>query len=274
MCMRSLRRYNRIHFSVTTLATRMVTVLGSVSVLDADQEDWTAHIKRVEHFFVANNVANEARIPTLIALMGNQTYGLLKSLTIPTKPRTLSFKEIVHILQDHLTPKPLVIAERLRFHKRKQGLDVDVSTYVPALRKLTQHCEFGTFLDDALRDRFVCGLQSTHIQKRLLSQAKLTFKTGLKTAIAMTAAAKDTRQMTTPTLLATTSAIEEVHQMPDKQSIRKQGTKFCYRCNSPSQLAFACCPLKTVCTSCEKKGHLAAVCRSKPYKSTPATQTE
>ena len=68
-------------FSVITLATRMATFLGSVSVFDADQGDWTAYIERVEQFFVANGVANEARVPTLIALMGSQTYGLLKSLT-------------------------------------------------------------------------------------------------------------------------------------------------------------------------------------------------
>ena len=107
--------------------------VGSVSVFDADQEDWTAYIERVEQFFVANGVANEARIPTLIALMGSQKYGLLKSLTTPTKPSTLSFKEIVNILQDHLAPKPLLIAECFCFHKQNEGLDEDVSTYVAAL---------------------------------------------------------------------------------------------------------------------------------------------
>ena len=153
-------------------------------------------------------------------------------------------------------------------------MDEDLSTYVTALRKLTQHCEFGTFLDDTLRDCFVCGLRSTHIQKRLLSRAKLTFKTALETALSTEAAAKDTLQMTTPTLLPTMSATEEVQQMADKQSIRKQGTTFCYRCGSPSHLALACCHLETMCKSCGKKGHLAAACRSKPHKSTPATQTK
>ena len=157
--------------------------------------------------------------------MGSQTYGLLKSLTSPTKPSTLSFKDIVDILQDHSAPKPLVIVERFRFHKRNQGLDEGVSTYVAALRKLTQHCEFGTFLDDALRDRLVCGLRSTQIQKRLLSQKKLTFKTALETALSMEAAAKDTLLMTTPTLLPTTSAAKEVHQMADRHAVNYKETR-------------------------------------------------
>ena len=62
--------------------------------------------------------------------------------------------------------------------------------------------------------------------------------------------------------------------MADKQSTRKQGTKFCYHCGSLSHLAPACRHLETVCKSCGKKGHLAAVCQSKPHKSTPATQTK
>ena len=115
MRIRSLRQYNSIHFSVTTLATRMATFLSSVLVFDADQEDWTAYIERVEQFFLANGVANEARVPILIALMGSQTYGLLKRLTTPTKPSALRFKEIVDMLQDRLAPKPLVVAQRLHF---------------------------------------------------------------------------------------------------------------------------------------------------------------
>ena len=62
--------------------------------------------------------------------------------------------------------------------------------------------------------------------------------------------------------------------MADRQSTRKQGTKFCYRHGSPSHVAPACCHLETVCKSCGKKGHLAAVCQSKPHKSTPSTQTK
>ena len=62
--------------------------------------------------------------------------------------------------------------------------------------------------------------------------------------------------------------------MANKQSIRKQGTKFCYHCGSPSHLAPACRHLETVCKSCGKKEHLAAVCQSKPHKSTLAMQTK
>ena len=47
--------------------------------------------------------------------------------------------------------------------------------------------------------------------------------------------------------------LKDTLQMADKQSIRKQGTRFCYSCGSPSYLAPACRHLETVCKSCEKK---------------------
>lgn len=40
-------------------------------------------------------------------------------------------------------------------------------------------------LEEALRDRFVCGLRSTQIQKRLLAEESLTWKTTVEMALAM-----------------------------------------------------------------------------------------
>lgn len=54
---------------------------------------------------------------SLLTLIGGRNYALLKSLTTPTKPTELSLKEIVEIMGWHLTPKPIVIAERCNFHK-------------------------------------------------------------------------------------------------------------------------------------------------------------
>ena len=49
-----------------------------------------------------------------------------------------------------------------------------VNEYVAQLRNLSKYCEFNAFLNDALRDKIVCGLRNVHIQKRLLSESELT----------------------------------------------------------------------------------------------------
>ena len=124
-----------------------------------------------------------------------------------------------------------------------------------------------------MRDRLVCGLRASHIQKRLLSEPKLTYKRALETALSMEVAAKDTLQMTT--LPPDEAATEEVHQMEPRQPTqRKQGSRACYRCGSPTHLAPACPHLETVCRACGKKGHLAPVCRSKSRKTSTTAQAK
>ena len=110
-----------------------------------------------------------ARANSTGAHAGSQTYGLLKSLTSPTKASTMTFHAIDKALGDRLATNPLVIVERFRFHKRNQGPNETISSYVAVLRRITQHCQFGTHSDEAMRDRFVCGLRSRQIQKRTIT---------------------------------------------------------------------------------------------------------
>ena len=42
------------------------------------------------------------------------------------------------------------------------------------LLRLADQCEFGAYLQETLRDLVMCGLQSKAIQRRLLTEEKLT----------------------------------------------------------------------------------------------------
>ena len=150
-----------------------MTTIGKIESFDETQEKWETYVERVEQFFLANNIDDDHRVPTLLSLIGGKTYALLRDLLTPEKPATKSFQEIVTTLQQHLSPKPLEIAERFRFYKRNQHEGETVLTYVADLKKLVAHCNFGANLNKALRDRLVCGLRNVQIQKCLLSQAKL-----------------------------------------------------------------------------------------------------
>ena len=124
------------------------------------------------------------------------------------------------ILKGHLSPKPLLIAERFRFHKRDQRDDENINTYVAEIKKLSEHCEFGTALNDSLRDRFVCGLYNESIQKRLLVETSLTFEKSLKLAVAMETAMKDSLELR-----------GKAKTIPPVNSIREVPMQHkCYRC--------------------------------------------
>jgi len=74
----------------------------------------------VKQYFIANEIKEEKVAAVILCLIGNKTYGLPQNLCAPEKPSSLFFKDIVETLQQHLSPKPLLIAERFRFHRRNQ----------------------------------------------------------------------------------------------------------------------------------------------------------
>ncbi|XP_014834021.1 PREDICTED: uncharacterized protein K02A2.6-like [Poecilia mexicana] len=225
--------------------------VGKVEEFDSSSGDWESYIERVELYCDANDIEDEKKSSVLLSLMGAKTYSLLRNLLSPAKPSSKSYKDIVDTLQKHLNPAPLVIAERFRFHKRNQTKDESISEYMAELRKLSQHCDFKTGLDDALRDRLVCGMHCTSTQKRLLSEKELDLKKALELAISMETAAKGASE------LQKKSLENEVHQM---SLYRKKQN--CYRCGKSSHNANDCWFKDKTCRKCHKQGHIERACKS------------
>ena len=50
---------------------------------------------------------------------------------------------------------------------------------------MSSHCQFKDHLDEALRDRLVCGLRSEASQKKLVTESELTFQRALEIAQGM-----------------------------------------------------------------------------------------
>ena len=53
-----------------------------------------------------------------------------------------------------------------------------MSQFVAELRRLSEHCDFKATLDDMLRDRIVCGVRNSSVQRRLLAESGLTLVWG------------------------------------------------------------------------------------------------
>ena len=75
----------------------------------------------------------------------------------------------MELLKAHYRPQIVEIAERFKFFKRTQGISEGTSDFMAALRRLAKTCNFGQYLDSALRDQFVCGLRDEKCQRELLS---------------------------------------------------------------------------------------------------------
>jgi len=87
-------------------------------------------------------------------------YTLLRNLLAPAKPHEQNLQKLLEILKKHYEPKRVVIAEQFTFHQCNQEVDESIADHVAELCKLTLNCNFKDHLDKALRDCFVCGLQS------------------------------------------------------------------------------------------------------------------
>ena len=205
-------------------------------------------------------------------------------------PRNKTFKTLADLLKDHFEPKLLVIAERFTFHRRNQHREESVIQYLVELRRLATHCKFKDHLDEALCDRFVCGLKSETIQKRLLIEDNLDLKHTLELAQGMEAAYKNAQVLqesseTSKTTLSHSgnSAPNIVAQVQEEGEIdriskypRTQGAsgtgRSCYRCGRGDHMVHNCVHKDSVYHNCKKSGHLARVCRSQSQSKRPITK--
>ena len=140
------------------------------------------------------------KVPVLLSNIGAKTYGLLRRLVAPKAPKEKTLAEIKTLLESHFELTPSVIAERYRFHRRDQVQGETIAAYVAELRKLTAHCKFEDmtdFLDNSLRDRFVCGLRSESTRKRLFQEKALIFTKAMELAQTLETASKDAQMKAT-----------------------------------------------------------------------------
>ena len=136
-------------------------------------------------------------------------------------------------------------------------------SYVAELRRLSEHCGFGTAeqLDAMLRDRLVVGVQDARVQKRLLAEPDLKFKKAFELAQAMETAEQNAREIQGSGPCRSTKG--EKHVWKVKESPKPTEETTCYRCGGKHE-QMTCRFKEVLCRSCGKKGHIAKVCRSKP----------
>lgn len=242
-----------------------MATFGNVGEFKETEESWTQYAERLEQYFAANEIKDEKKQRAiLLSVCGSKTYGLIRDLLQPKKPGDVELKETLEKLENHYSPKPSVIVERFKFHSRSRLERENVAEFVAGLRRLSEHCQFGTTLEDMLRDRLVCGISDDRIQRRLLAERELTFEKAVEIATATEMANRNVQDLggKTPSSDNNVNKVEEAEAKPPKF----QPTRECYRCggnHDPSSCKFK----NEVCYKCQKKGHMAKVCQTGKKKS-------
>ena len=159
-------------------------LVGSIGEFDTSTETFTAYHERFEQYFVANNIghcrssasesviaaANKKKVAVMISVIGKNTYGTLRDLCSPENSKDKTFEQLCELLDRHVKPKRLEVAESYRFHRCFQEEGETVSVYSARLRHLASTCNFGEFLNRSFRDQFVCCIRNSATRKKHLSE--------------------------------------------------------------------------------------------------------
>lgn len=250
----------------------------TIEPFDRHRMKWSRWVERLEGALTLSDVSDQKKLPMLLHFMGGETYDIVSDKLAPVKPQTKTFDDIVNLLEDHFTPKPLEILENFRFKCRKQGdagADESIDDYLVALRKLAITCNFGDYLKTALRNQFVFGMKDRIIQARLLEVRDLTLDRAREIAVSMELSAKGGQEIQQRQGKPEMNLLEHPNTKGTKPKATKSNstskvsahssTKMgnCYRCGSSSHFANKCPHIKTVCNFCKMTGHLQKVCMKK-----------
>lgn len=182
-------------------------LFGRVGEFRPERETFCSYVERMDMFFMEKNIVEEQgegneeanlavqkrkRAIFLIEIVP-KAYSTLSNLLAPAKPRDTPFAVILEALEKHYNPAPLEIAESFHFGTRYQKRDESIGDFIVALKKLSIHCNYGEFLNRALRDRFVFGLSNSKIQHKLSNTEGLTFEKVCQIAKSMEMAEKNTK---------------------------------------------------------------------------------
>ena len=141
-------------------------------------------------------------------------------------------------------------------------------------------CQFGTHLNEALRDRFVCGLGSKETQKKLLTEEQ-TFDAALKVALRAEAAERDVAAFSQDSSASVDKVDSGNRRSLQPTQLRKGPSKRgkfsssgsnikdpseCFSCRRTGHPRSQCKYRNYTSHSCGKVDHISEACNGKPQK--------
>lgn len=133
--------------------------------------------------------------------------------------------------------------------------------FLVEIRRIADNCNFEGALDGMLRDRIVCGVPSSALQKQLLSKNDLTLEDAEAIAMAAEAAETDVKKMNAEdTPLLKVDASGKTYLQRERKPSQVES---CGRCGSGKHDDYGCPWAKSRCYQCKRKGPLARKCQSR-----------
>lgn len=255
--------------------------VGSLTLFNHEQQDWTLYKDRLEQWFLANDIGTgddktgSKRRAILLSSLAEPTYKLIRDLALPKSVGTLSYNNVVELLDGHFETKKCGFAERCKFYGATQARGESLADWAARVRGLALHCDFGaSTLEEALRDRFVLGMQSGPERDLLFTKAMegLTLSKALELADGVRAARAGSQQEAMGQAELATAQVLKVAAAARPQTARPPAAASpaaradpagCPACGYDGHDVSRCKFTRYRCKKCGVKGHLRRMCPGK-----------
>ncbi|XP_062550789.1 uncharacterized protein LOC134215670 [Armigeres subalbatus] len=252
------------------------SLFSRLDPFDCQKGDFDYYLEQFQNFLELNSVEDESKkVPLFISSIGQDAYKILKEICAPSDPKEKSFDQMKTLLVEYFA--------RREFYRRNQRPGEYTGVFVNELKRLSIKCNFGPFAHEALRDRIACGkLPEEATDKKPAAPAASDASKKAKTQQPQKPSVPlEVQLVAEKKAKAKPAAIETGFVVVNPDSVPKQpkGPKQ-QKSGGPSgqQKQHKCkicghehkeseCPHKdSMCFKCDKKGHIASVCREKINK--------
>lgn len=287
----------------------MATALSTAKPPDPlnlrDRDHWGDNWKQFErdwkYFEKATKISKETsdiRVAALLNVIGHDGQDMFETFDWGAEPENKDkIEEVLKQFRSRCVPEKNETFERYSFFKRNQEAGESMNTYITAVMKLANTCNFGALKDSHIRDRLVHGIRDDGVRQKLLGKKTLTLEKCLDILRSSQVTSQRAQEISTEespthairqrqyTRRKTAAQVDKAdkHTSQDgnqKQPVKtvkdgqtftrqskQQGTppsKLCTYCGLNHPPRKADCPAADrICSSCKKKGHYARVCRSR-----------
>ena len=223
---------------------------------------WRRWQSQFETYYTACELSEkkgEVQVAILLHAAGPEAQEIEKQFSYDEAKgeKKTDYKTVLKKFSEYCHPRKNVVFERYRFWQRGQQKGETVDTWVKELKILANNCEFGTELDNMLRDKLVFGVADERVKERMLREPDLT----LIKAVDLCRAAETTRmRMQEMTLGASSSAhIDAVR----KESAPKSGDNRSMQFKNSATEEYSCrkCGTRHKQRECIAYGKQCKVCK-------------
>ena len=276
------------HIQPFLISTQSTTCLG---------QNWTKWLRSFNYMVKGKGIKSaEEKFALLLHLAGEEIQDLYDTFPTPSSSsKETVYENLVNLLNDYFLPKKNKTYERHVFRGMKQQSD-SVDTFLTKLKTQANKCEFGSQLDENVREQLIEGCEDKELRRRILEkgdeadlQEIIRMAKSLETGRAHEKAFDSSGQSQEVNKLhcvnqerkqVTASQVKEEQRWQGyKRNSNKnygqrtsqnsgnqlQNVQRCYRCNGTGHFAKSpTCPARNAtCRKCNNRGHYAECCRTR-----------